>query len=75
MLKSDDSRGVWQHHFQKSQTFMREHKKRPSQTKEGEKALGQWLNNQITEYNKARMREDRRAQFEELKAEFKDLFN
>ena len=35
---------LWQHNFQKSQTFMREHKRRPSQTKEGEEALGQWLN-------------------------------
>ena len=43
---------LWQHNFQKSQTFMREHKRRPSQTKEGEEALGQWLQQQIIAYNK-----------------------
>ena len=66
---------LWQHHFQKSQEFMQENKKRSNKTKEGEKALAVWLNNQIAQYNKGRMCKDRRAQFEELKAEFKDIFN
>ena len=66
---------LWQHQLQKSQTFMQEYKKRPSRTKEGEEALGQWLNKQITEYNKGRMHKDRRAQFEEHRNEFKDLLN
>ena len=59
--------------FQKSQALMREHKRRPGSKKEGEEALGQWLNHQITAYNKKTLREDRRVQFEELRNEFPDL--
>jgi hypothetical protein len=61
---------IWQHNFQKSQTFMREHKRRPSQTKESEKALSLWLYDQIKYYNKKTLHKDRRAQMEELQREF-----
>ena len=66
---------LWQHNYQKSQTFMREHKKRPGRTQEGEEALGKWLNKQITDYNNKTLREDRRAQIKELQREFPLLIN
>ena len=64
---------LWQHNFQKSQTFMREHKRRPSEKKEEERVLAKWLNNQISWYKNKTLREDRRLQMEELQREFPSL--
>ena len=61
---------LWQHNFQKSQTFMREHKRRPNQRKEGERSFGIVAQQSNHCYNNKGMREDRRTQMEELQREF-----
>ena len=60
----------WHHNLAKLDAFMDEHKRKPSSTKQSEKQLCQWMQDQNKTYKQNKMPADRRALFEKLKTKY-----